>query len=147
MKSIYFLAVILIFFLASCCTTKDNPGTKSGKVKNQPVIQQLIVDKAFVCPIENVGYNIQSASIVDSTLTVTITYKGTSEKDEFNIYFNGMYAKSLPAIATLCIVQKKMGDKEFSKELKFNIADARYMKGDKTFIMINGFSEKLTLMN
>ncbi|MFH2142568.1 MAG: hypothetical protein ABIJ97_09110 [Bacteroidota bacterium] len=145
--TIYIYPVLICFCLfSSCFSSKEKSNTKSGKT-NRNLLQNLIVDAQYNCLEKEKNYTIESANIVDSTISISIKYKGKNENDIFNLYFNGMYAKSLPAIATLCLDQNVIGENEFSRELKFNITKAKYAKGDKTFIMLNGYSEKLILNN
>ncbi len=144
MKHILFFAIV-IFIMTSCFTNKGNNKNKSMK---NPKVKEVIVDKSFSWDNSKLDYTIESASLTDSILTIQVKTKGSNVEHDFELYFNGMYAKSLPAKATLYLkhsIKKEIDDKEVEKTLKFDISKAKYYKGDKTVILINSYSGKFIL--
>ncbi len=140
MKHILFFTII-ISLTTSCFTNKGNNKTKSEKGQ---MTKELIVDKEFKLIKKTLNYTIESASISGNILTIKVN----SEYKDFNLYFNGMYAKSLPPQATLFLVNTTENDSYDTKKtltLNFDISKAKYYKGDKTIIIIYSYPEKLTL--
>lgn len=144
MKHILFFTII-ISIMTSCFTNKGNNKNKSMK---NPKVKEVIIDKSFSWDNSKLDYTIEMASLTDSILTIQVKTKGSNVEHNFDLYFNGMYAKSLPTKATLYLkhsTEKDIDDKEVEKILKFDISKAKYYKGDKTIILINSYSGKFIL--
>lgn len=133
--------------MSSCFSSKKNTENKSKNGSVKQMVKEMIFDRSFVWDEQYCGYKILSASLADSTLTISISYKGKSADDDFYLIFNGMFAKSLPAKATLYLKQDISGDKDFEKTMQFNISKARYNKGEKTIIMLNKYEGQFDLMH
>ena len=113
-----------------------------GKNDSVKSCKAVIVDKDFDATAYNSEYKINNLSLTDSLLTINITYTGNTKNDEFDLVFNGMYAKSMPPIATLVLIQKENGSKEFTRDLCYDISNIKY-KGGKTRVMVRGFNQKI----
>lgn len=127
--------------MSACCANKGNTKSKSA---NGNEVKQLIVDNDYKFTKDELNYTIESAVIVDSILTITVN----SVYKDFDLYFNGMYAKSMPPIATLFFVNTSEDDSFDEKKtltFKFDIGKAKYNKGDKTIVKIHEFPDKLIL--
>lgn len=134
-----YITLLLVFFpiliASSCKSSKKTEKTTSVKSTNQ-TIKKLIVDKNFDFTNYKKEFIIKTASVTDSTLSITFTYTGCSD-DELDLLFNGNYLKSLPAKASLNLIKKsgiKDCGKKMEKTLLFNIAPVQY-PGTKSLIL------------
>ncbi|MFH2094542.1 MAG: hypothetical protein ABIJ16_02485 [Bacteroidota bacterium] len=139
--------ILMLMIMSSCFSSKKNTENKSKNGSVEQMAKDIVYDRAFVWDEQFAGYKILSASLSDSTLTISFTYKGKSADDDFNLIFNGMFAKSLPAKATLYLKQETSGDNDFEKTMQFNISKARYNKGEKTIILLHSFEGQFDLMH
>lgn len=102
-------------------TVSDNP---SSEVKNVIVDQNL-----DIATIGGALTNVDSLAITGDVLSIFVNYSGGCTEHSFDLYSNGMYAKSLPPKLTLFI---KHTDKDdacrtlITQELKFNVSAIKY---------------------
>lgn len=127
------------------CKNKEKASEKTIINKSEQVIpvKQVVIDRSMT-PIEKINaLEIIKASISDSLLTVSFTYKGTSD-DSFDLIFNGMYQKSLPMQANVKLKQYKAEGIE-SIQTKTLVFDVTPMKasGSELHIKVENFPDKL----
>lgn len=129
---------------SSCKSSKSAENTKST-VNTQQTIKKLIVDKNFDFTNYKKEFTVKTASITDSTLSITFNYTGCSD-DEIDLLFNGNYLKSLPPKASLNLIKKsgiKDCGKKVEKTLKFNIAGVQYTGTKSLVIQFANYEPKL----
>ena len=108
-------------------------------------MKTIILNKDYSLPAE-FDYTIESASLTDSILTIDIKYKGGCGEHNFELLFNGMYAKSMPPQAGLYLqheIKNETCDKEISKKIKFNVNSVKYNNSKTVIIRLSNFSDKI----
>lgn len=133
----YFTIIIslsVVLFLA--CHKKGMTGSNTiapiSKTSNndQSEIKNVIVDSNL--DIANIGgalTNVDSLAISGDVLSVFVEYSGGYKKHSFDLFSNGMYAKSLPPKLTLFLKHTDNDDGcrgLINQELKFNISAIKY---------------------
>ncbi len=143
-----YITILLVFFpiliVSSCKSTQKTEKTTSIK-STQQTVKKLIVDKNFDFINYKKEFTVKTASIIDSTLSITFTYIGCSD-DELDLLFNGNYLKSLPPKASLNIIKKsgiKDCGKKVEKTLKFNIASVQYPSTKSIILQFANYEPKL----
>lgn len=133
----YYLKILFFGFviLITACSVFN-------KKNDSVACKTVIKDKNFTIPANNSDYKINKVSLSDSLLMINVTYNGKSDKDSFDLIFNEMYAKSMPPIATLYLVQNVIGTKQITRDLCFDISNIKY-KGGKVKVKIYGYNETL----
>ena len=119
----------------SCKSTKEAENTKST-TNTQQIIKNIIIDKNFDLINYKKEFTVLNASISDSTLSITFTYKGCND-DDLDLIFNGNYLKSLPPKASLYLNKKSIGKdcgKQVKKTLLFNISPVQF-HGERTLVI------------
>ena len=113
--------------------------TQEEKQETPPAneVKNAIVDTET--DMANTGsiYRVDSMKINNDTLSVFVNYSGGCKEHSFDLYSNGMYAKSLPPQLSLCLRHTNNGDacrKLIMKELKFTINNLKY-QGKNTVIL------------
>lgn len=119
-------------------TNTSSPSEKNGVNQTAiPEIKNAIVNTEI--DMTNTGgmYTVDSMKIDNDVLSVFVNYSGGCKEHSFDLYSNGMYAKSLPPQLSLCLKHTNNGDacrKLIIKELKFNISNLKYA-GKNTVIL------------
>lgn len=102
-------------------------------------------EKAIVITQDNALAGAGDAIVIDSlslqadVLSIFVNYSGGCKEHSFQLYFNGMYSKSLPPQANFVLKHEANGDacrQLILKELKFNIADAKFKGSNSMLIKI-----------
>jgi hypothetical protein len=120
-------------------TKKDHLENTATLQTNTSEIPKAIVDANTDMASTGNPYNIDSLSISGDTLSVFVNYSGGCETHSFDLYSNGMYAKSSPPQLSLCLKHSGKTDqckKLIMKELKFNVTDLKYKGSDKVILKI-----------
>ncbi len=128
----------------SCRTSKNVEKTKSASTSQIPV-KKVVVNKDFDFTNYKKEFAIKSATIVDSTLTITFSYIGCTD-DILNLEFNGNYLKSLPPKASLFLTKtsgKLECGKKIEKTMLFNLSSVQYPNNKTLVIMFPNFETKL----
>lgn len=133
----YFTIIILlsaVLFLA--CHKKGMTGSKTtapiSKTSNNgsSEIKNVIVDSNLdIANIGGASINVDSLAITGDVLSVFVNYSGGCKEHSFDLFSNGMYAKSLPPKLTLFLKHTDNDDgcrSLISQELKFNISAIKY---------------------
>ncbi len=105
-----------------------------------PEIDKLVIDENFVPPRENGRFEVESMMMEDNLLKLRVAYSGGCEEHFFNLYSNGMYAKSYPPQLTLFLEHIDNNDRcraWIVKELVFDISDAEYPGTNEVVIRMN----------
>ncbi|MBT3206965.1 MAG: hypothetical protein HN704_16435 [Bacteroidetes bacterium] len=141
---------IVVFLLLStnCSVIKkqaseeipDNENSKTVAVK------ELILDQQFRMSYDEIDYKIKNARINDEILSISVAYKGGCGQHNFDVVFNGMYAKSLPVKAALYIKHEAINEtceRDTSEEIKFDISKIQYPRDTTVIINIFSYSPQL----
>jgi hypothetical protein len=119
-----------------------------NKQAASPEVKSAIVDAGTDMAASGAMYNVDSMTINNDTLSIFVNYSGGCKEHTFDLYSNGMYAKSLPPQLSLCLKHTNNGDacrKLIMKELKFNVSNLKYA-GKKTVVLKLG-ENKVTYIN
>lgn len=144
-SGIFFLSAVLFF---SCHKKQINQSnTISAAVTNEktdkkPTSIQPVIKNARVsaeADMANTGamYNVDSMRVNNDTLSVFVNYSGGCKEHSFDLYSNGMFAKSLPPQLSLCLKHTSNEDacrKLIIQELKFNVNNLKY-PGKNTVVL------------
>lgn len=140
MKHTFFILLAITLFFA--CHKKSIDKTQSSKteksVKNADMpVKNAIVDAETDMAEKGAPYTVDSIKINQDILSVFVNYSGGCENHSFDLYSNGMYAKSMPPQLSLCLKHTNNNDncrELITKELKFNVANLKYA-GKSTVIL------------
>lgn len=117
------------------------------QIQNTPTIttplssltKQLIIDPAADMSNSGDAFMIENLGIEGSTLIINVSFSGGCKDHVFDLYFNGMYAKSLPVQATLNLKHTGNGDacrELVSRELKFDISKMKAPGGNTIVVKL-----------
>lgn len=133
----YFTIIILLsvtLFLA--CHKKEIASSKTAvpvitpSANTSSEIKSVIVDSNLdIAAIGGASTIIDSLAIKADVLSIFVNYSGGCKDHGFDLYSNGMYAKSLPPKLTLFLKHTDNDDgcrSLISQELKFNISAVKY---------------------
>ncbi len=138
-----FIISALLFY---SCHKKQITQTTKASVSNEktgvnqaeiPEIKNAVVNAEVDMTNTGAMYTVDSIKIDNDVLSVFVNYSGGCKEHSFDLYSNGMYAKSLPPQLSLCLKHTNNGDacrKLIMKELKFNISNLKYA-GKNTVIL------------
>lgn len=135
-----------ILVTTGCLQSKKTIDTHQKSANVEAVIKPLVVDRSFDAGSIKQDFTIQSAVLTDSVLSITVSFKGGCGEHDFNIFFNGNYAKSLPPQATLFLKHesiKETCNKDVTEMLKFNISRIKYPNTHSVIVHLPNYSEKL----
>ena len=139
MKKIIIITSLIIIAIA-CGNSK-----KMSK-KNSVIVQPVILTNDFSSYArESSETQIINAVVVDSILTLNVSYNGGCKDHDFQLLGSKMIQKSLPPIRGIMLVHNANNDdcrELIERELKFNVSDFKYPQGD---IMLNlqGYKSKI----
>ena len=100
----FIIAILSVFALAGC----KNNGQKSSQVKSVEApaavpsfeLKEIIVG-TLKKPLPKPNFQVLNMSVEKDVLNVVVSYSGGCEEHEFNGYFSGGWAKSLPPQASI----------------------------------------------
>lgn len=133
-----FIISALLFY--SCHKKQITQATNEKTGVNQaeiPEIKNAVVNAEADMTNTGAMYTVDSMKIDNDVLSVFVNYSGGCKDHSFDLYSNGMYAKSLPPQLSLCLKHTNNGDacrKLIMKELKFNVSNLKYA-GKNTVIL------------
>lgn len=133
----YFTIIILFSVtLLLACHKKEMTSSKSvtpliiPSTNASSEIKNVIVDSNLdIATIGGALTNVDSLAIKGDVLSIFVNYSGGCKDHSFDLYSNGMYAKSLPPKLTLFLKHTDNDDgcrSLISQELKFNISAVKY---------------------
>lgn len=102
---------------------------KEPKASLLPEIKNAIVNPETDMANTGALYTVDSMKVTEDTLSVFVNYSGGCKVHSFDLYSNGMYAKSLPPQLSLCLKHTDNGDAcrmLIMEELKFNVNNLKY---------------------
>lgn len=117
----YFSTLIVLLAILSC---NKKSATTIQQTATNPA-SEVIIKKDVILTDTGDPYAIDSVKINKDTLSVFVNYTGGCKNHNFDLFFNGKYAKSYPLKASLSLKHKANEDKckkLVLHELKFNIA-------------------------
>ncbi|MES2284928.1 MAG: hypothetical protein V4547_04505 [Bacteroidota bacterium] len=136
MRKYFTIIILLSVTLFQACHKKEMAGSKTIAPVNTPSptasseIKNVIVDSDLdIATIGGALTNIDSLAIKGDVLSIFVNYSGGCKDHSFDLYSNGMYAKSLPPKLTLFLKQTDNDDgcrSLINQELKFNISAVKY---------------------
>ncbi len=132
---IYFVSIIVFapIIMSNSCS-------KSGKI---PTVYEVTIDQSFDYSIRSNQYQIKSASLKDSLLTIVFE-ANICKNDHAELVFNGNYLKSMPPKAQLGLRFTENSKCPRNKvELTYNVAKIKY-PGNKTTILLLPGIEPIT---
>jgi hypothetical protein len=135
MKTKLLILLSAIFLFAGCHKRKAEQTTVQNDTKNKKLIM------AELPATESSPVTVDSMRVQDQTLILNVSYSGGCEEHSFDLYFNGMYAKSLPVQANLQLYHQGNGDacrKLEMKELKFDISEMKPPGGNSIVLKLAG---------
>lgn len=115
--------VVLVAFFS--CSKKANEVMQQT---SSSLTRELIIKQDVVISETGNPYAIDSVKINKDTLSVFVNYTGGCKEHNFDLFFNGKYAKSYPLKATLCLKHNANEDKckkLVMQELKFIITSLK----------------------
>ena len=113
-------------------TTAANQNNASADVK------AVTVDPKADMMNTGASYSVDSLAISGDILSVFVNYSGGCKEHSFELLSNGMYAKSMPPQATVCLKHTNNDDacrKLVMQELKFNVSGIKYKGGNGTTVI------------
>lgn len=142
---VFFLSAVLFFSchkkqISQTNTSSAVVSTEKSETKAtaaQPEVKNAIVNAETDMTNTGSMYNVDSIKVTNDTLSVFVNYSGGCKEHSFELYSNGMYAKSLPPQLSLCLRHTGNGDacrKLIMQELKFNINNLKY-PGKNTVVL------------
>ena len=155
MQKHFTFIIILSFTFFGACHKKELPKTSvKDKLSPEKTITSTVIKDAIINPdvdMSNTGnaYTIDSLKIIADVLSVFVSYPGCCTENSFELYSNGMYAKSLPPQLSLCLKHTSKGDpcrRLVTQELKFNILKLKY-PGKNTVILKLGDTKRVTYIS
>ena len=136
-----YLLILSVLILAISCGNSKRAQKKAMK-NNQPVV--LTNDFVSYARL-NADVNIVNASIIDSTLTLNVSFNGGCEKHSFELIGSKMIQKSMPPIRNIMLIHHSNNDscrELVEQELKFNISEFQY-PGSVIMLALKGWDTKL----
>jgi hypothetical protein len=134
------LLLVLIIGIASvgCKNNGQNTGqTKQAEAPALPTAKEIIVG-TLKKPLPKPDFEVLDFSIQKDVLTVVVRYSGGCETHDFNAYFSGGWAKSLPPQASLEIEHLNPNNdacRSLVKDtLRFNLIPLRYQAGNEVVV-------------
>jgi len=154
MKKSFTAIVFLSITLFWACHKKEMSKTVPQKitasaaanVNSTSPIKDPIIDASIDITNTGAAYNIDSMKISGDILSVFVTYSGGCKEHSFELYSNGMYAKSLPPQLSLCLRHSSNDDacrELINQELKYTISKLKY-PGNNTVILKLGAKQRIT---
>lgn len=156
MKKILLFTSTMMMLLAvsavSCKSSKNNTNSESNSKNTNAVkddsIQSLRIDPNFDQNAKNDPCTIESVTLKQDILEITVSYSGGCQQHNFDLVFNGMYKKSLPVKATIFLVHENKGDNCRSivtQKLAFNIRSIRNPAGKsgEVHITLDGWANMI----
>jgi len=143
------IAIALLFSsIFFSCKTADyqNKPDSFGKDNKNLTIKKTLINPDFEFPDNNFELLINSASLIDSILSVNISYNGCRE-DNVELVFNGNYLKSYPPRAGVHIVIepiKEKCDKKVSKTVLFDLSSIKYDNSKTLIVILNDYKDRFT---
>lgn len=132
------LATILFFACHKRSINKSQATATEKSEKNTDFpVKNAIVDAETDMADKGALYTVDSIKINEDVLSVFVNYSGGCESHSFELYSNGMYAKSMPPQLSLCLKHTSNNDncrELILKELKFNVANLKYA-GKSTVVL------------
>jgi len=144
----YLLFFLLLVFAVACSLIKNQNTAENSEQENTKImeVKDLIIDQQFRLSYDEIDYNIKNARIDAEILTVSVAYKGGCGQHNFDIVFNGMYAKSLPVKAALYLKHEAINEtcqRDTIEEIKFDISQMQYPRDTIMFVNIFSYSPQL----
>jgi len=152
MQKNFTIIILLSTTLFLACHKKEmakNTVAAESKQENKnstPVIKEAIIDSEVDLVNTGAAYNIDSIKIDDDVLSIFVNYSGGCKEHSFELYSNGMYAKSLPPQLPLSLKHTNNDDscrELVTQELKFNINKLKY-PGKNTVILKVGEKQRVS---
>jgi hypothetical protein len=153
MQKLFITTILLsVVFLGAChkkemSKTGRSTSTSAQENKNTlPKIKDATIDAGIDVMNTGAAYHIDSTQVNGDILSVFVNYSGGCQEHSFELYSNGMYAKSLPPQLLLCLRHDNKEDacrELINQELKFNIIKLKY-PGKNTVILKLGDKQRIT---
>lgn len=139
MKKIIIVSSLLIIAIAC-------GNSKNMSKKNNVIVQPVTLTNDFSSYArESSETQIINAVVLDSTLTLNVSYNGGCKDHNFQLLGSKMIQKSLPPIRNLMLIHNANNDdcrELIERELKFNISDFKYPQGD-IMLALQGYKPKI----
>ncbi|MCF8278285.1 MAG: hypothetical protein K9J17_16275 [Flavobacteriales bacterium] len=142
--------LILLLIAASLMACKNNGqntvASEPAKVVAElPSIKPIIVDNTRK-PRSEFDFQLLDASTKGDILSVVVRYSGGCKEHDFNAYFSGAYAKSLPPQA-IVELEHLNPDNDPCRSLvkdtfQFDLKPLRYSASEEVIVKFAGDSEK-----
>jgi hypothetical protein len=142
------LILISTMVFMSCRTaknvTKPNPETTVQKDS----ISTIHVGSDLSLPDTNDAFSILNVALKGDILEIEVSYGGGCREHDFDLQFNGLYKKSMPAQAAIWLVHENHGDAcraMIQKKLYYNISSIRNPSGKpgELHISLAGWNERI----
>jgi len=133
------IATIMIITI-SCKNSKQN---KQKAMKQ--ILPVTLTNDFTTYSRNNAGTQIINATIIDSTLTLKVSYNGGCEVHSFEMIGSKMIQKSFPPIRGIKLIHNANNDQcreLIEQDLRFNISDFGY-KGGSIMLNLEGWKQKL----
>ena len=149
----FLLIVFAIVLFFACHKKSSNKSQVIAKeaVKSEPkidsTIKNAIIDTQIDMATTGAFYKIDSIKINEDILSVFVNYSGGCKTHSFDLYSNGMYAKSMPPQLSLCLKHNNNGDNcrgLLLQELKFNVSNLKY--AGKSTVVLKLADKKVTYL-
>jgi hypothetical protein len=142
------LILISTMVFMSCRTaknvTKPNPETTVQKDS----ISTIHVGSDLSLPDTNDAFSILNVALKGDILEIEVSYGGGCREHDFDLQFNGLYKKSMPAQAAIWLVHENQGDAcraMIQKKLYYNISSIRNPSGKpgELHISLAGWNDRI----
>lgn len=125
MKTSALLLIVLVFAFSSC---KNRKPTVDSPVDKEPVASACTAVVQGDAPESDRVMSI-GADVVDGCLAITASYGGGCKEHEFRLFWNGMWAESMPPQTGLTLVHNGNDDhcrSIQSSVTKFDLSELKY---------------------
>ncbi|UCG26865.1 MAG: hypothetical protein JSV24_07740 [Bacteroidales bacterium] len=108
----------------------------------RPLPEKMITDLSYTPGVPG-NFEITGISLRDSLLIIDLEFLGF-ENQEFDLYFDGVYQKTMPPHATLYIERKggtKSRGEKITRQLLFDITGLKHPDYDRVIITVAGYTQ------
>jgi len=139
-KAVILLGLGLIVF--ACANSK-----RAMKKKANTIHQVILSNDFSKFARESVETNINNAVIVDSILTLSLSYNGGCQDHKFELVGSKIVQKSMPPIRGVMLVHHANNDdcrELITEDIKFNVSAFKYPNSD-IMLKLQGYESNILL--
>lgn len=112
---------------------------------DRAIPQKIITDSSYTPGVPG-EFTINDIALRDSLLTINLSYQDNKRYQEFYLYFDGVYQKTMPPHATLHLEKKggknKRG-KTMTRQFLFDISVLKHPDYNQVVIEVYGYKKRM----